>query len=45
MPTRLLLAMAAAVRQAGLTEVSEVRVAILETNGRINVIAMPPGAP
>jgi uncharacterized membrane protein YcaP (DUF421 family) len=28
----------AAVRQAGLTELAEVRVAILETNGRINVI-------
>ncbi|HEX9081788.1 MAG TPA: YetF domain-containing protein [Holophagaceae bacterium] len=29
----------AAVRQAGVTDLSEVRVAILETNGRINVIA------
>lgn len=29
----------AAVRQAGLSDVGEVRVAILETNGRINVIA------
>lgn len=29
----------AAVRQAGLTDVADVRVAILETNGRINVIA------
>lgn len=29
----------AAVRQAGLSDVAEVRVAILETNGRINVIA------
>lgn len=28
----------AAIRQVGLTEVSEVRVAILENNGRINVI-------
>ena len=29
----------AAVRQAGVTDLGEVRVAILETNGRINVIA------
>lgn len=29
----------AAVRQAGLTDLADVRVAILETNGRINVIA------
>lgn len=29
----------AAVRQAGLSDMAEVRVAILETNGRINVIA------
>lgn len=29
----------AAICQAGLTEVAQVRVAILETNGRINVIA------
>lgn len=29
----------AAVRQAGLSDVADVRVAILETNGRINVIA------
>jgi uncharacterized membrane protein YcaP (DUF421 family) len=29
----------AAVRQAGISDVAEVRVAILETNGRINVIA------
>lgn len=29
----------AAVRQAGLSDLAEVRVAILETNGRINVIA------
>ena len=29
----------AAVRQAGLTDLEDVRVAILETNGRINVIA------
>lgn len=35
----------AAVRQAGLSDLAEVRVAILETNGRINVIAKtpPPG--
>lgn len=32
----------AAVRQAGLTDVGDVRVAILETNGRINVIAKGP---
>ena len=32
----------AAVRQAGLSDVAEVRVAILETNGRINVIAKSP---
>jgi uncharacterized membrane protein YcaP (DUF421 family) len=32
----------AAVRQAGLTDLAEVRVAILETNGRINVIAKSP---
>lgn len=31
----------AAVRQAGLSDLAEVRVAILETNGRINVIAKP----
>jgi uncharacterized membrane protein YcaP (DUF421 family) len=30
-----------AVRQAGLSELSEVRVAILENNGRINVIGKP----
>ena len=35
----------AAVRQAGLTDVADVRVAILETNGRINVIAKAPAAP
>jgi uncharacterized membrane protein YcaP (DUF421 family) len=35
----------AAVRQAGLTDLAEVRVAILETNGRINVIARPEAAP
>jgi uncharacterized membrane protein YcaP (DUF421 family) len=29
----------AAVRQAGLSDLADVRVAILETNGRINVIA------
>ncbi|WLT29953.1 DUF421 domain-containing protein [Geothrix sp. PMB-07] len=29
----------AAVRQAGLSDLAEVRVAILETNGRINVVA------
>jgi len=32
----------AAVRQAGLTDLADVRVAILETNGRINVIAKAP---
>ncbi len=32
----------AAVRQAGLVDLTEVQVAILETNGRINVIAKPP---
>ena len=32
----------AAVRQAGLTDLADVRVAILETNGRINVIAKSP---
>lgn len=32
----------AAVRQAGVADLAEVRVAILETNGRINVIAQPP---
>jgi uncharacterized membrane protein YcaP (DUF421 family) len=32
----------AAVRQAGVSDVADVRVAILETNGRINVIAKPP---
>ncbi|HJV47752.1 MAG TPA: YetF domain-containing protein [Geothrix sp.] len=31
----------AAVRQAGLSDLADVRVAILETNGRINVIAKP----
>lgn len=31
----------AAVRQAGVADLAEVRVAILETNGRINVIAKP----
>jgi uncharacterized membrane protein YcaP (DUF421 family) len=30
-----------AVRQAGISEISEVRVAILENNGRINVIGKP----
>ncbi len=35
----------AAVRQAGLSEVAEVHVAILETNGRINVIAKGNAAP
>jgi uncharacterized membrane protein YcaP (DUF421 family) len=35
----------AAVRQAGLSEVAEVRVAILETNGRINVIARSSATP
>ena len=32
----------AAVRQAGLSDMADVRVAILETNGRINVIAKVP---
>ncbi len=32
----------AAVRQAGLSDIADVRVAILETNGRINVIAKAP---
>ena len=35
----------AAVRQAGLSDLSEVRVAILENNGRINVIAKVHSAP
>ena len=35
----------AAVRQAGLSDVAEVRVAILETNGRINVIARAAATP
>ncbi len=35
----------AAVRQAGLADLAEVRVAILETNGRINVIARSAQAP
>ncbi|HEY3270517.1 MAG TPA: YetF domain-containing protein [Geothrix sp.] len=35
----------AAVRQAGVSDVADIRVAILETNGRINVIAKPPVAP
>ena len=35
----------AAVRQAGLSDLADVRVAILETNGRINVIARGPAAP
>jgi uncharacterized membrane protein YcaP (DUF421 family) len=35
----------AAVRQAGLTDLADVRVAILETNGRINVIAKNGPAP
>ena len=35
----------AAVRQAGVSDVSDVRVAILETNGRINVIPKLPTAP
>ena len=35
----------AAVRQAGLSELKDVRVAILETNGRINVIAKGADAP
>ncbi|MBP1773362.1 MAG: hypothetical protein H6P99_2525 [Holophagaceae bacterium] len=34
----------AAVRQAGLSDLADVRVAILETNGRINVIAKGAGA-
>lgn len=34
----------AAVRQAGVTDLADVRVAILETNGRINVIAKGSGA-
>jgi uncharacterized membrane protein YcaP (DUF421 family) len=33
----------AAVRQAGVSDVADIRVAILETNGRINVIAKTPG--
>ncbi|MBI1751947.1 MAG: DUF421 domain-containing protein [Acidobacteria bacterium] len=32
----------AAVRQAGMSDLAEVRVAILETNGRINVVAKVP---
>jgi len=35
----------AAVRQAGLSDLAQVHVAILETNGRINVIAKGPGIP
>lgn len=35
----------AAVRQAGLSDLAQVHVAILETNGRINVIAKGPGTP
>ncbi len=35
----------ASVRQAGLSDLSDVRVAILENNGRINVIAKEPIAP
>lgn len=35
----------AAVRQAGVSDVADVRVAILETNGRINVIPLPPKSP
>lgn len=35
----------AAVRQAGLSDLADVRVAILENNGRINVIAKIPGKP
>ncbi len=35
----------ASVRQAGLSDLAEVRVAILENNGRINVISMPKSAP
>ncbi|WP_445991596.1 DUF421 domain-containing protein [Geothrix oryzae] len=35
----------AAVRQAGVSDVADVRVAILETNGRINVIPLAPQSP
>lgn len=35
----------ASVRQAGLSDLADVRVAILENNGRINVIAKIPGKP
>lgn len=35
----------ASVRQAGLSDLAEVHVAILENNGRINVIAKIPGKP
>lgn len=35
----------AAVRQAGLSDLADVRVAILENNGRINVIAKPTATP
>lgn len=35
----------AAVRQAGVSDVADVRVAILETNGRINVIPLAPKSP
>jgi uncharacterized membrane protein YcaP (DUF421 family) len=35
----------AAVRQAGISDLADVHVAILETNGRINVIAKGPTAP
>jgi uncharacterized membrane protein YcaP (DUF421 family) len=35
----------AAVRQAGVSDVADVRVAILETNGRINVIPLLPKTP
>ncbi|WP_291271503.1 YetF domain-containing protein [Geothrix sp.] len=35
----------AAVRQAGVSDVADVRVAILETNGRINVIPLTPKSP
>jgi len=35
----------ASVRQAGLTDLADVRVAILENNGRINVIAKLPSKP
>jgi uncharacterized membrane protein YcaP (DUF421 family) len=35
----------AAVRQAGLTDLADVRVAILENNGRINVIGKAPAGP